>query len=305
MPAASDRTEFAPPPQPGLMRGLTVALLAHLLLLIALTFGVQWKREAENLSAEAELWSSLPQQAAPKEEPPVIPTPPVVQPPPVVPEPPVVKAPPEPPVVKAPEPPVRKDADIALEREKQRKLAEAEERREELERQREKQQRLEALRKQEDARKQRQREALEAAEARRKDDEKRKRLEQEQESRRSAQQREANLRRLQAQAGSGAPDSPGAAARSSGPSDSWAGRIRARVKPNIVFGDDIAGNPVAEVEVRMAPDGTITSKRLVKSSGNRSWDDAVLRALDKTEVLPRDVDGRVHSPVVIEFKPKS
>jgi colicin import membrane protein len=304
MPAASDRTEFAPPPQPGLMRGLAVAVLAHLLLLVALTFGVQWKREAENLSAEAELWSSLPQQAAPKEEQPVVPTPPVVQPPPPAPEP-VVKAPPEPPVVKPPpEPPARKDAEIALEREKQRKLAEAEARREELERQREKQQKLEEARKKEEARKQKQREALEAAEARRKEEDKRKRLEQEQESRRVAQQREANLRRLQAQAGTGDPSATGAAARSSGPSDSWAGRIRARVKPNIVFGDDIAGNPVAEVEVRMAPDGTITSKRLVKSSGNRLWDEAVLRALDKTEVLPRDVDGRVHSPVVIEFRPK-
>jgi colicin import membrane protein len=209
-------------------------------------------------------------------------------------------------VVKAPpEPPLRKDADIALEREKQRKLAEAEERREELERQREKQQRLEALRKQEEARKAKQQQALEVAEARRKEDEKRKRLEQEQESRRVAQQREANLRRLQAQAGTGDPSATGAATRSAGPSDSWAGRIRARVKPNIVVGDDVPGNPVAEVEVRMAPDGTITSKRLVKSSGNRSWDDAVLRALDKTEVLPRDVDGRVHSPVVIEFRPKS
>jgi colicin import membrane protein len=29
-----------------------------------------------------------------------------------------------------------------------------------------------------------------------------------------------------------------------------------------------------------------------------------LRAVDKTEVLPRDLDGRVHSPLFIEFKPK-
>jgi colicin import membrane protein len=42
----------------------------------------------------------------------------------------------------------------------------------------------------------------------------------------------------------------------------------------------------------------------VRSSGSKAWDEAVLRALDKTEVLPRDTDGRVPSPVVIEFKPK-
>jgi len=59
------------------------------------------------------------------------------------------------------------------------------------------------------------------------------------------------------------------------------------------------------VEVRLAPDGTIVGKRLVKSSGVKSWDEAVLRALDKTEVLPRDVDGRVPSPVTIEFRPRS
>ena len=103
-------------------------------------------------------------------------------------------------------------------------------------------------------------------------------------------------------AGKGAPTATGEAERSSGPSSSYAGRIQAKVRPNIVFTDDVAGNPKAEVEVRMAPDGTIISKKVVKGSGVRSWDDAVLRALDKTEVLPRDIDGRVHSPLIIEFK---
>lgn len=300
MPAASDRSEFAPPPQPGLLRGLVVAVLAHLLLLVALYYGVQWKREAENLSAEAELWSALPQQAAPREEPQPVVQPPVVQPPPVE------QTPPPPPVVRAPpEPQVQRDAEIAIEREKARKQAEEEqERREELERQRDKQKRLEAVRKQEELRKQRLADAREAAEAKRREDEARRKLAEQAEARKLAQQREANLKRLMSQAGTGDPSATGNATRSSGPSDSWAGRIRARVKPNIVFSDDVTGNPVAEVEVRMSPDGTIISKRLVKSSGLRGWDEAVLRALDKTEVLPRDVDGRVHSPVVIEFRPK-
>ena len=58
------------------------------------------------------------------------------------------------------------------------------------------------------------------------------------------------------------------------------------------------------VEVRCAPDGTIVGKKLIKSSGNAAWDNAVLKAIDKTEVLPRDTDGRVHSPLVISFRPK-
>ena len=58
------------------------------------------------------------------------------------------------------------------------------------------------------------------------------------------------------------------------------------------------------MEVRLAPDGTIVSSKIVKSSGVKSWDDAVLRAIDKTEVLPKDVDGRVPSPFKIEFRPR-
>ena len=65
----------------------------------------------------------------------------------------------------------------------------------------------------------------------------------------------------------------------------------------------IVGNPVAEVEVRTAPDGTILSSKITKSSGVKSWDDAVLRAIEKTEVLPRDLDGRVPSPMIIALRP--
>jgi len=59
----------------------------------------------------------------------------------------------------------------------------------------------------------------------------------------------------------------------------------------------------AVVEVRAAPDGTIVGRRLVKSSGNKDWDEAVLRAIDRTDMLPRDTDGRVPSPIEIGFTP--
>ena len=76
------------------------------------------------------------------------------------------------------------------------------------------------------------------------------------------------------------------------------------MRPNIVYPDAVSGNPRAEVEVRAAPDGTIVGVRIVQSSGNKSWDEAVVRALHKTETLPRDVDGRVPSSLVIGFRPK-
>ena len=80
--------------------------------------------------------------------------------------------------------------------------------------------------------------------------------------------------------------------------------MRARVKPNIVFSDLVSGNPSAEVDVRLAPDGTVVGRTLRKSSGVTSWDDAVLRAIDRTEVFPRDVDGRVPSSMTLVFRPK-
>jgi colicin import membrane protein len=313
---SADRLDFAPPPEPAAIRAFVLAILAHVLLMIALTWGINWNRDAENVAAEAELWSSVPQQAAPK----VVTAPPLPVPPPPKPEPepkpvPKVEPPPAPPVSKAP--------DIALEREKKRREL-AERRQEELEREkkleaaRKKREELELEKKLEARKKQEELKRQEVAEQKAEEEKKKKKAEElakakEKQEAAKAKQDEAKLaalrkenldRMMKGAAGTGSPSATGTAARSSGPSDSYAGRIRARVKPNIVFSDDIAGNPTAEVEVRLAPDGTITSKRVVKSSGVKSWDEAVLRALDKTEVLPRDVDGRVHSPLFIEFRPK-
>jgi len=61
---------------------------------------------------------------------------------------------------------------------------------------------------------------------------------------------------------------------------------------------------VAEVEVQCAPDGTILSRKLVTPSSDGDWNRIVLRAIDKTEVLPRDTDGRAPCPFLITFHPK-
>ena len=54
--------------------------------------------------------------------------------------------------------------------------------------------------------------------------------------------------------------------------------------------------------VRAAPDGTIVGRKLIKSSGNKAWDEAVLKAIDKTAVLPRDIDGTVPPVLEINFR---
>jgi colicin import membrane protein len=198
----------------------------------------------------------------------------------------------------APPPPLPREADIALEREKQ-KQAEAKKKQDELEPPEAPagRERLEAQKKLELTKK--------AAEDQKKQDAALKAREQQEEAKRLEAQRQENLKRIAGLAGAtGGPTATGTAQRSAGPSDSYGGRIRGRVKPNIVFTDDIPGNPVAEVEVRAAPDGTIVGVKIIKSSGTKSWDDAVVKALHKTEVLPRDIDGRVPSPTVGGLKSK-
>ncbi|MBP9150461.1 MAG: cell envelope integrity protein TolA [Rhodoferax sp.] len=284
MQASFDRLQFAPPPTPGLLRALTLAVLAHGLLLAALTWGIKWKHEAEVTSFEAELWSALPVEAAPalqvEPEPTPVAEPIATQPPPEVEPEPVVKP---------------AEVDIALAREKLQQKKRDEARLEKLrqEKLRQEQARLEKL--QEDRRKERDQKLKEAQEKK----------QAEKVARQIEEQRVKNLARMAGMAGaSGAPSAQGSAQQSSGPSASYAGRIRARIKPNIVFTKDITGNPMAEVEVRTSPDGTIVGRKLLKSSGVTAWDEAVLQAIDKAEVLPRDIDGRVPAVLEISFRPK-
>ncbi len=102
---------------------------------------------------------------------------------------------------------------------------------------------------------------------------------------------------------SGGANATGSALQSAGPSASYAGRLIGRIKPNISYPGDVVGNPRAEVEVKVSPDGTVLSRRIVQTSGNKAWDDAVLRAIDKTESLPKDTDGRVPPVIVLGFRP--
>ncbi|MGI9216632.1 MAG: cell envelope integrity protein TolA, partial [Hydrogenophaga sp.] len=118
-------------------------------------------------------------------------------------------------------------------------------------------------------------------------------------------QRQENIRRMLGQAGaSGAPQATGSAQQSAGPSAGYGARVAARIKPNVVFTETVTGNPRAEVEVRTLPDGTIVGRRIVKSSGNADWDEAVLKAIDRTATLPRDTDGRVPPALIIGLRPQ-
>ncbi|MEJ6003539.1 cell envelope integrity protein TolA [Paucibacter soli] len=289
-----DRDPLRPPQAPGLGRGFAFAVAAHLVLVLALSAGVHWRTQTLP-SYEAELWAAVPQAAAPREQlPPEEPPAPKPQP---RPEP--KPAEPDPRELQA-----QRDAQIAIAKAEKKKKDLEQKRLAELEAAERKAKELaakkEQARKEELAMKQRQaeaaaRDAKEAKEAK--------------EAKQAEAKREAlrqeNLRRIQGMAGaSGGPAATGSALQSSGPSASYGGRIKARIRPNIIYSDMPSGNPVAEVEVRVAPDGSIIGRKIIKPSGDAEWDKAVLRAIDKTETLPRDVDGRVPSLLVISFQPR-
>ena len=301
-------------------RAWVVAGAAHLALFLALGLATAWKTQPQTLQAEAELWSAVPQAAAPKlQEPPPPPPEPESKP----------KPEPAPPPKPAPEPEPDnslRDAQIALEKKKledQKKKEAAERQRKALEKKKKeaeekaakdkaaKEKALKEKAAQEKAAQEKKELDKKKAADKAKADEKKRQQDQAQKAKqdkadddRAEALRQENLQRMQGMAGaSGGPNATGTALKSSGPSASYAGRLVGRIKPNITYPGDVVGNPRAEVEVRVSPDGTITSRRIVQSSGNKAWDDAVLRAIDKTEILPKDTDGRVPPLIVLGFRP--
>jgi len=301
MQATADAISLKPPSPGRWSIPIGLALVAHALLMAALTWGVHWQHDASPVAVEAELWSRLPQQAAPR----------AVEPPPPPPPPPTPKPVPRPeprpePVAKAPPPPTVKQPDIATaqskkkqeDEKKARELAEKERQaKAQADKARADKLKAEQAKKAADEKKQ--------AEQRQKQEQARQQAQARREAELAAQAREDQMRRIMGQAGAtGGPQSTGTAQQSSGPSAGYGARVAARIKPNVLFTEPISGNPAAEIEVRTLPDGTITGRRLLRSSGNAAWDKAALDAIDRTVSLPRDVDGRVPSSMIISLRPQ-
>jgi len=279
MSSSNPHLEFAPVPDSGNFRALVLAVGVHALLLLALNWGTLWSQQPQDMSVEAELWSAVPQPVAPKAE--LAPEPDV----PSTPEPepqPEPLSPVAPPVKPAEVPKPVVDPQIAIEKLKKKQAEE-------------KQQQA-----QEDKKTKRKAE---------KEEEAKRNAQEKQEAKEAESRHQAAVKRLQSMAGSaGTPVDTGVAPKASGPSASYIGRLRAKVKPNITFPDNflqtVVGNPTADVEVTCSPSGKIESVDLVKSSGNSAWDEAVLNGLRKTAMLPRDVDGSVPTRLVFSFRPR-
>ena len=95
-----------------------------------------------------------------------------------------------------------------------------------------------------------------------------------------------------------------AAARSRAEAD-YIRRIQAKVKGNVTLPPDMSGNPETIFEVVQLPTGEIIDAVLRKSSGVRAYDDAVLRAIQKSSPLPRpDRPELFQRSLTLKFRPQ-
>jgi len=212
------------------------------------------------------------------------------------------------------------DAEAAVRKQKERDEAEAAARK-----QKEKEEAEAAVRKQKDkedaelaARKQKEKEEAEAAVRKQKEKEEaarkyRERQRKEQEDRikkmakefENKEQTEDQKKRIAQAAGVELRASETDSKLATKISDKYAASIQAAIRPNITFdADSVSGNPAVEIQVGLRPDGTIFNATIVKTSGVRSWDTAAARALEKTERLPKEEDGRTPSTLLITLRPR-
>lgn len=272
MTAAAVTPPRAPRPAENTTGAFVLAVAMHLLLFGALWINVQWRTQPQG-PVVAELWGALP------------PPPADVAPPP----------PPPPPVVRTPQP-EQPNADIVLQQERQRKLAEEKQRLEEQKRQEQKK-REEAVKREAEQRKAEE-EKLKAEEQKRKAAE----------EKRAAAQREAirkaEEQRMLAQAGAAASASAGAGGGGRGDA-SYNALLVSLIKPRIVFAvpDGTSPQIYADFQVDLLPTGEILAVKLLKPSGLPGYDAAVERAIRRTDPFPRKKDGTVDRTVIIRFRP--
>jgi colicin import membrane protein len=198
--------------------------------------------------------------------------------------------------------PERPKADIVLKQEKKappkveppapdlRKI-EAEKRRAEAEKKR-----LEAEKKQRETELKKLAEAKARAEEEKRDEQRRETV------------RKSEEARVLAQAGSGGSPagSPGGSAGAAGRGDpGYVGQLIALIRPRIVFAvpEGTSPNVHAEFQVDLLPTGEIMALRKLKASGLPGYDEAVERAIRRTDPFPRKRDGSVERTVIIRFRP--
>ncbi len=285
-------------PGPNIAAG-AMALGVHLAFLLLLIFGVSWQTQ-HPAPVMVDLWEALPPSTQRAPEPVPAPVPPAPEPEPVKPEParpePVKPAPvpePTPPAPAVKEPPAPKAPDIALEKKKAD------------------QERLQKLKAMQEAEEKALAESLRAeAEAAKKAREKQiadqkkreliRQMEEEDLMQRMAEEAAANEARQikQAEARAAASKRQADLARMVG---AHRDMISAKVRGNTRLPGLLQGNPEVRCLVKLLPTGEVLSVKVTQSSGNTAYDDAVVRAIEKSSPLPLPEDREARAAFVPEL----
>jgi colicin import membrane protein len=109
---------------------------------------------------------------------------------------------------------------------------------------------------------------------------------------------------LQASARKDVSKQPAQPAPPTSPDAGYIDRIRTAIKSRIVLPLDIKGNPEAIFDVIQLPSGDVMEVKLVTSSGNQLYDDAVAGAIKKSSPLPKpDRPEQFRRELRLKFRP--
>ena len=88
--------------------------------------------------------------------------------------------------------------------------------------------------------------------------------------------------------------------------DEYISKIASKIRRNTVMPPNVANDARAEFMVTLLPGGTVLNARLTKSSGNDAYDNAVERAILKSQPLPLPPDAGLFNrfrELKLSFKP--
>jgi len=84
----------------------------------------------------------------------------------------------------------------------------------------------------------------------------------------------------------------------------YLGRIKGKIRGNMVLPPEIKGNPETVFELTQLPSGEILTVRLKRSSGNATLDAAIERAILKSSPLPKAEPADLFSRLVeLRYRP--
>jgi TolA protein len=80
--------------------------------------------------------------------------------------------------------------------------------------------------------------------------------------------------------------------------NAWADEIRQKIRANMTLPRAIDGNPAVVFRVTLRPNGEVLTVKLQRSSGQKDFDAAVQRAIQKASPLPLPQSGAIFTPVL-------